>query len=253
MLTGSANKIILPLKIKAHTVITMQRAMHNNFEFFKDVISSETIPEFNRYNTALCILDGLSASPRNKAVYMPLIDMPPVDHSTMMTTLIEANRLTSEAGQEFNIFTCDQQLYRVSLQIIWAYPEQFSNVILRLGGMHMLMSFVGAVGSLMDESGQVEVTNAGFSGVAKMLNGKKFQLNVRALRIIVEELLRKIIQDSKVASYDELMLHLDDISGNSRTARLWVNIVIKPVFIMMLYIRAEWEGDWPLYLEAVNR
>ena len=92
----------------------------------------------------------------------------------------------------------------------------------------MLMSFVGAVGSLMEESGLVEV-NTGFSGVAKMLNGKKFPQNIRALRIIVEELLRKIIQDSKVGSYDELMLHLEDISGNSRTAKLWVNIVIKSV------------------------
>ena len=33
MLTGSANKIILPLKIMAHTVIAKQRAMHNDFEF----------------------------------------------------------------------------------------------------------------------------------------------------------------------------------------------------------------------------
>ena len=231
MLTGSANKIILPLKIMAY----------------------ENIPEFNGYTTKLCRLTGLSVSPRNKAVYMPLIDMPHVDHITIMTALIEANRLTTEAGQEFNIFTCDQQLYRLSLQVIWAYPEQFSNVVLRLGGMHMLMSFVGAVGSLMEESGQVEVMNAGFSGVAKMLNGKKFPQNVRALRIIVEELLRKIIQDSKVASYDEIMWHLDDISGNNRAAKLWVNIVIKSVFIMMLYIRAERECDWPLHLEAVKQ
>ena len=107
--------------------------------------------------TQNCKLAWLSVSPRNKAVYMPLIDMPPVDHSTMMTALIEANRLTSEAGQEFTIFSCDQQLYRVSLQVIWAYPEQFSNVVLRLGGMHMLMSFVGAVGSLMEESVLVEL------------------------------------------------------------------------------------------------
>ena len=115
------------------------------------------------------------------------------------------------------------------------------------------MNCVGAVESLMGESGLPEVMNAGFSGVAKMLNGKKFPQNVRALRIIVEELLRKIIQDSNVASYDELMLHLVDISGNSRIAKLCVNIVIKSVFIMMLYIRAEREGDWPLHLEAVNR
>ena len=42
----------------------------------------------------------------------------------------------------------------------------------------MLMSFVGAVGSLMGESGLAEVMNVGFSGVAKMLNGKKFPQNV---------------------------------------------------------------------------
>ena len=90
MLTGSANKIILPLKIMAHTVIAMQRAMHNDLEFFKDVISSENIPEFNGYNTKLGSLAGLSVSPRNKAVYMLQIDMPPVDHSTMMTAFIEA-------------------------------------------------------------------------------------------------------------------------------------------------------------------
>ena len=81
-------------------------------------------------------------------MYMHLIYMPPADPSTMMTALVEANRLASEAGQEFTIYTCDQQLYGVSLQVIWAYPEQFSSVVLRLGGMHMHMSFVGAVRSM---------------------------------------------------------------------------------------------------------
>ena len=95
--------------------------------------------------------------------------------------------------------------------------------------------------------------NARFSGIAKMLNGKKCSQNVRALCIIVDELLRKIIQDSKVASCDEIMLHLNYISGKSRTAKLWVNIVIKSVFIMMLYIRAEREADWPLHMEAVKQ
>ena len=55
----------------------------------------------------------------------------------------------------------------------------------------MLKSFFGAMGSLMGESGLADVMNAGFSGVGKMLNGKKFPQNVRALRIIVEELLGK--------------------------------------------------------------
>ena len=87
----------------------------------------------------------------------------------------------------------DLQLYIVSLQVIWAYPEQFSNVVLRLGGMHILMSFVGAVGSLMGESGLAEVLNAGFSGVVKMLNGKKFPQNARAMCIIVSRVYTFII------------------------------------------------------------
>ena len=118
--------------------------------------------------------------------------------------------------------------------------------------MHMLMSFVGAVGSLMAESGLAEVMNEAFSGVAKMLSGKKFPQNVRALRIVAEELLRRIVQENNMASYDELILFLDDVAS-SRTAKLWVDVVITPVFIMMQYIRAEREGDWPLHLEAVQQ
>ena len=48
----------------------------------------------------------------------------------------------------------------------------------------------------MAESGLAEVMNEAFSGVAKMLSGKKFPQNVRALRIVVEELLRRIVQDN---------------------------------------------------------
>ena len=32
----------------------------------------------------------------------------------------------------------------------------------------------------------------------------------------------------------------------------WVDVFIKPVLTMMLYVRAEREGDWPLHLRAVK-
>ena len=112
---------------------------------------------------------------------------------------------------------------------------------------------MGAVGSLIAETGLAEIINEAFSGVAKMLSGKKFPQNVRALRIVAEELLRRIVQDNDMASLDELILFLDDVATRSRTAKLWVDVVIKPVFIMMQYIRAEREGDWPLHLETVQQ
>ena len=56
----------------------------------------------------------------------------------------------------------------------------FPQVIPRLGGMHMPMSFVGAVGTLMTDSGLAEVLASTFAGVGKMLTGKKFPMNMRA-------------------------------------------------------------------------
>ena len=77
-------------------------------------------------------------------------------------------------NQEFVLITCDLQLYKIALDVKWAYPDQFSDVIPRLGGMHSLMSCVGCIGTLMDNSGLSDILNDVFGGVAKMLNGKSF-------------------------------------------------------------------------------
>ena len=49
----------------------------------------------------------------------------------------------------------------------------------------------------------------------------------------------------------ELLTRLDHAASASNTSKLWVDCFINPVFIMMLYVRAEREGDWPLHLVAV--
>ena len=60
----------------------------------------------------------------------------------------------------------------------------------QLGGMHMLIvpSFMHmrAVGSLMAGSGLEDILTSTFAGVPKMLSGKKYPQNMRALRIVVE-------------------------------------------------------------------
>ena len=106
--------------------------------------------------------------------------------------MLRAKSLANARDQNWVIFTADQQLYKVACQIIWSYPENFSSFIFRLGGMHFLMSFVGAVGANTAGSGVAEVLESTFSGVTKMLTGKKFPQNIRALRMLTEELLRGI-------------------------------------------------------------
>ena len=51
---------------------------------------------------------------------------------------------------------------------------------------------------------------------------------------------------------DELNKELDAISAKGKTAQLWIDCLIKPVFIIMKYIRAEREADWTLHLDTVK-
>jgi len=42
------------------------------------------------------------------------------------------------------------------------------------------------------------------------------------------------------------------MASKSQTTSAWVVNLIKPVLIMMQFVRAEREGDWPLHLAAVT-
>jgi len=48
------------------------------------------------------------------------------------------------------------------------------NLVPRLGGMQLLMSFVGCVGVLMANIVLDAILKSGFGGVQSMLSGKKF-------------------------------------------------------------------------------
>lgn len=117
--------------------------------------------------------------------------------------------------------------------------------------MHTLMSFVGAIGGLMSGSGLEDVLSGTFAGVPKMLTGKKYPQNVRALRLVVE-LLRPLVTNG-METLLELVNLLDRDIQESKTKRLWVECLIHPVLTLMAFVRAEREGDWPLHLLAVQK
>ena len=159
-------------------------------------------------------------------------------------------KLTNEAGQAYTVFTVDQQLYCVILDIIWTSPQRFPNFIPRIGGMHWLMSSVGSVGVLMENSGLQMMMKSAFAGTEKMLTGKKFPTNVRALRFVVVKLLHGFIDDTVCC--EDLDQFLKEVASKSVLAKHWVNNVIKPVFLM-LYICTDQEGEFRLHLYACKQ
>ena len=50
-----------------------------------------------------------------------------------------------------------------------------------------------------------------------------------------------------------MLKELESISLRSITTCLWVQNLIKPVFIMMAFVRAERKANWPLHLWAVEQ
>ena len=92
---------------------------------------------------------GQSIKSITKVIYKPLINKTPSNPSTILTAMCNVEDFTEKSGQKETVFTCDQQLYRVTMDIIWNNPQRWVNFYPRLGGMHWIMSFVGSVGKLM--------------------------------------------------------------------------------------------------------
>ena len=62
-----------------------------------------------------------------------------------------------------------------------------------------------------------------------MLIGKKFPENVRALRLLLEELLRPIFSKATVHNIDVLGETLEDLSQRSHTVKMWIDCFVTPM------------------------
>ena len=65
-------------------------------------------------------------------------------------------------------------------------------------------------------------------------------------------LLRPVFQEYTLTCMVDLQQILEEMASRSRTSKLWIDCVIKPVLLMLRYIRAERQSDWALHLSAVH-
>ena len=79
-----------------------RRAKEIDLSFLQDIHKRPDCPEYNRYNAETIRASGQSVKPKTCVTYMPLIDMPPAHHDTIMTAMTQAQTLSLEAGQKFS-------------------------------------------------------------------------------------------------------------------------------------------------------
>ena len=241
--------------IEEHTTlqeVSLARARDIDFQFLKDVLSKADTPEYNGYNTCVTRETGMNPSPKSVYSYLPLLHMTPADPTTVLTCITRGFEVTRDANQDVLVITADAAIYKVIVDISFHQPDLLGSMVAVLGGMHLLMDFVACIGTLSTDCGLKEVLTTTFGSVEKMLSGKKYPQNVRALRLLVEELLRPVIEIDTITSMEDLEKELEQRSSQSRTTKMWVDIIIRPVLIIMLYCRASHENDWLLHLKATE-
>lgn len=86
-----------------------------------------------------------------------------------------------------------------------------------------------------------------------MLEGKKYPQNVRALRLLTEQLLHPITENNELNNMADLENLLADLSTKSRTTKAWTELVIKPVLLSMQFTRATHEPDYALLFTTMNK
>ena len=135
---------------------------------------------------------------KSSVIMLPLIDLSLSDPTYILSTLLFVRKQATKQGIKTPCLTFDQPLWFKATAII---EEMNLNIQCRLGGFHLLMSFLGSVGRLMDGSGLDEVLEQVYAAnvVPHMLSGKAY---ARALRghMLVHAALYKIIFDALLQS-----------------------------------------------------
>ena len=124
---------------------------------------------------------------KSSVMFLPMIDTNPSDMTCVYSTL----KYVSEHAHRHDvtpIITFDQPLWWKALMIIVTEPEgsDLKDLVLRLGGFHTEMSFLGCIGHLMAASGLQDMLELIYASnaVVHMLSGKAIARAVRGHLII---------------------------------------------------------------------
>ena len=226
--------------------------------------------------------DGKDHPGKSEIFMLPIIDLSSSDENCIFSTLVFIINQAKAMGIVTPSVTFDQPLWLKAHEI--SKSKQL-NIVIRLGGFHTLMSFLGSVGAVMKGSGLSDLLEMVYAtnSVKHIISGKAVS---RALRghFLVESalmslLFQKMIDDGVDFSsleniYQDLLKETtslanvnDDhnviaiskaleiikieLSDKSRTAKLWIQYM-EYISIIKMFIRAERTGNWHEHLEAMR-
>jgi len=146
----------------------------------------------------------------NTVHMLPIIDLSPSDMSCIYSTLLFVSEQAKFLGLTTPCITFDQPLYIKAVDIVAADKL---NIVVRLGGFHTLMNFMGAVGSIMRGSGLEEVFELlyGTKTLEHVMTGKAYVRAIHGHMIVhsalTNMLLQRLMPDANSETVDSVAAH----------------------------------------------
>lgn len=133
---------------------------------------------------------------RSTVGYLPVIPTSPTQLSTVYVLLQRSIEVADQLDQNSVVIVLDQAIYCKAQEILWKNKEQFSRVVLRMGGFHIALTFLAVIGKRFGDAGLsdilVESGVVGSNAITGVVSGKHYNRAVRAHKIVVEALHRTL-------------------------------------------------------------
>ena len=85
--------------------------------------------------------------------HLPMIQADANEYRTVNTVMKLSLKMANALGQSESIVTFDLAIYVKAKQLQMRYPDEFKNVVLRLGGFHIALNYLSLLGKMYSNSG----------------------------------------------------------------------------------------------------
>ena len=155
-----------------------------------EVMDKQVIPSWAGFNAIL-----YPKMPKVSNIgYCPMVDGSSNEYSTIYTVLKHAQKISTVMGQADTVITFDLAIYRKAKEIQWRFPNEFSNVVVRMGGFHIALNFLSLLGKKYADSGLedllIESGVYAAGSTSALMKGKSYNRGIRAHKLCLEVFFR---------------------------------------------------------------
>lgn len=61
--------------------------------------------------------------------------------------------MVTSLGQSYSVIMFDLAIYMKAKENQWRFPEEFKDMIIRMGGFHITLNYLAVIGKIFEESG----------------------------------------------------------------------------------------------------